>query len=110
MSKVLGNIGESISDENMDLYFQSYKNLPGTEISQQRHVFFNGMEKSNKLLTEIQEILHYKDFDDDANIKKRIVTGESDALADRLGVMKKSAINEIEAFEKKEKNKTFPQK
>ena len=110
MSKVLGNIGESISDENMDLYFQSYKNLPGTEISQQRHVFFNGMEKSNKLLTEIQEILHYKDFDDDANIKKRIVTGESDALADRLGVMKKSSINEIEAFEKKEKNKTFPQK
>ena len=109
MSKVLNNIGESISDENIDIYFSRYKDLPGTEISQQRHVFFNGMEKSNKLLTEIQEILHYKDADDDANLKKRIVTSESDALADRLGIMKRAAINEIEAFEKRE-NKIFQQK
>ena len=109
MSKVLNNIGESISDENIDIYFSRYKDLPGTEISQQRHVFFNGMEKSNKLLTEIQEILHYKDADDEANLKKRIVTSESDALADRLGIMKRAAINEIEAFEKRE-NKIFQQK
>ena len=109
MSKVLNNIGESISDENIDIYFSRYKDLPGTEISQQRHVFFYGMEKSNKLLTEIQEILHYKDADDDANLKKRIVTSESDALADRLGIMKRAAINEIEAFEKRE-NKIFQQK
>jgi hypothetical protein len=109
MSLVLDNIGESLSNENMDIYYGRYKDLPGTEISQQRHVFFNGMGKANKLLTEIQEILNYKDADDDANLKKRIVTGESDSLVDRLKFAKKSAINEIDTFEKKE-NKIFLQK
>ena len=109
MSLVLDNIGESLSNENMDIYYERYKDLPGTEISQQRHVFFNGMGKANKLLTEIQEILNYKDADDDANLKKRIVTGESDSLVDRLKFAKKSAINEIDTFEKKE-NKIFLQK
>ena len=108
MSNVLSNIGDSLSQENMDLYFKRYKDLPGTEISQQRHVFFNGMGKANKLLTEIQEILHYKDADDECNLKKRNVTSESDALADRFGVLKKATINEIEAFEKKENNFLIP--
>ena len=109
MSLVLDNIGKSLSNENMDIYYDRYKDLPGTEISQQRHVFFNGMGKANKLLTEIQEILNYKDADDDANLKKRIVTGESDSLVDRLKFAKKTAINEIDTFEKKE-NKIFLQK
>jgi len=109
MSNVLNNIGDSLSQENMDSYFKRYKDLPGTEISQQRHVFFNGMGKANKLLTEIQEILHYKDADDECNLKKRNITSESDALADRFGVLKKATINEIEAFEKKE-NKFLLQK
>ena len=109
MSNVLNNIGNSISNENIGSYFDRYRDLKGTDISQQRHVFFNGMGKANKLLTEIQEILHYKDADDDANIKKRIVTSESDALVDKLGMLKKSAINEIEVFEKKE-NKIYQQK
>ena len=60
-------------------------------------------------MAEIQEILHYKDADDDANIKKRMVTTESDALADKLGFLKKIAINEIDTFEKKE-NKIYQQK
>ena len=67
------------------------------------------MGKANKLLTEIQEILNYKDADDDANLKKRIVTGESDSLVDRLKFAKKAAINEIDTFEKKE-NKIYLQK
>jgi hypothetical protein len=109
MSNVLDNIGYSISNENIGAYFDRYKDLKGTEISQQRHVFFKGMGKANKLLTEIQEILHYKDADDDANIKKRIITNESDALVEKLGILKKSAINEIDVFEKKE-NKIYSQK
>ena len=109
MSLALNNIGNSISSENIGNYFDKYKELPGTEIPQQRHIYFNGMGKANKLMTEIQEILHYKDADDDANIKKRMITTESDALVEKLGVLKKSAINEIEAFEKKE-NKIFQQK
>jgi hypothetical protein len=109
MSNVLDNIGNAISSENLGNYFDRYKDLKGTEISQQRHVFFKGIGKANKLLTEIQEILHYKDADDDANIKKRIITNESDALVEKLGVLKKSAINEIDVFEKKE-NKIYSQK
>ena len=109
MSNVLNNIGNSISSENIGNYFDKYKDIQGIEIPQQRHLFFNGMGKANKLMTEIQEILHYKDADDDANIKKRMVTTESDALVEKLGLLKKSAINEIEAFEKKE-NKIIQQK
>ena len=109
MSIVLNNIGNSISNENIGNYFDRYKEFQGIEIPQQRHLFFNGMGKANMLMTEIQEILHYKDADDDANIKKRMVTTESDALVEKLGVLKKSAINEIEAFEKKE-NKIIQQK
>ena len=109
MSLVLNNIGNSISKENIGNYFDKYKELPRIEIPQQKHIYFNGMGKANKLMTEIQEILHYKDADDDANIKKRMVTTESDALVEKLGVLKKSAINEIEAFEKKE-NRIFQQK
>ena len=82
MANVLNNIGNSISNENIGKYFDRYRDLPGTEIQQQRHIFFNGMGKANKLLTEIQEILHYKDADDDANVRKRNVTSESDALVD----------------------------
>ena len=109
MSNVLNNIGNSISNENIGNYFDRYRDLQGTEIPQQRHIFFNGMGKANKLMAEIQEILHYKDADDDANIKKRMVTTESDALADKLGFLKKIAINEIDTFEKKE-NKIYQQK
>ena len=109
MSLVLNNIENSISKENIGNYFDKYKELPKIEIAQQKHIYFNGMGKANKLMTEIQEILHYKDADDDANIKKRMVTTESDALVEKLGVLKKSAINEIEAFEKKE-NRIFQQK
>ena len=53
--------------------------------------------------------MYYKDADDDANLKKRIVTGESDSLVDRLKFAKKAAINEIDTFEKKE-NKIYLQK
>ena len=102
MEKVLNNIGNSISNDNIGNYFDRYKDLQGIEIPQQRHLYFRGMGKANKLMTEIQEILHYKDADDDANIKKRIVTNESDALVEKLGTLKKFTINEIEAFEKKE--------
>ena len=109
MSSVLDNIGNSISNENIGNYFDRYKDLQGTELPQQRHIFFKGMGKANKLMTEIQEILHYKDADDDANVKKRMVTTESDALVEKLGFLKKSAINEIEAFEKKE-NRNISQK
>ena len=109
MSLVLNNIENSISKENIGNYFDKYKELPKIEIAQQKHIYFNGMGKANKLMTEIQEILHYKDADDDANIKKRMVATESDALVEKLGVLKKSAINEIEAFEKKE-NRIFQQK
>ena len=103
MSSVLCNIGNSISNENIGNYFDKYKELTSTDIPQQRHLYFKGMGKANKLLAEIQEILHYKDADDDANIKKRIVTNESDALVEKIGAMKKSVINEIEAYEKKQK-------
>ena len=109
MTSVLNNIGNSISSENIGNYFDRYKDLQGTEIPQQKHLYFNGMGKANKLMTEIQEILHYKDADDDANVKKRMVTTESDALVEKLGFLKKSAINEIEAFEKKE-NRNILQK
>ena len=109
MVSALNNIGNSISSENIGNYFDRYKDFQGTEISQQRHNYFNGMGKANKLMTEIQEILHYKDADDDANVKKRMVTTESDALVEKLGILKKSAINEIEAFEKKE-NRLIQQK
>lgn len=109
MSSVLDNIGNSISKENIGNYFDRYKDLQGIELPQQRHIYFNGMGKANKLMTEIQEILHYKDADDDANVKKRMVTTESDALVEKLGFLKKNAINEIEAFEKKE-NRNISQK
>jgi len=109
MNNVLNNIQNSISNENIGYYYDHYKKLQGTEISQQKHIFFNGLGKANKLLTEIQEVLHYKDADDDANIKKKQTTVESDNLVDKLGFMKKNAINEIEAFEKKE-NKIYSQK
>ena len=109
MANVLNNISNSISSQNIGNYFDRYKDLQGTEIPQQRHLYFNGMGKANKLMTEIQEILHYKDADDDANVKKRMVTTESDALVEKLGFLKKSAINEIEAFEKKE-NRNILQK
>ena len=54
-------------------------------------------------------MLHYKDADEDANTKKKQTTVESDNLVDRLGFLKKIAINEIEAYEKKE-NKIYSQK
>ena len=109
MKSVLTNIDNSISKENIGNYFDRYKEIQGTEISQQKHVFFNGLGKANKLLTEIQEVLHYKDADEDANTKKKQTTVESDNLVDRLGFLKKIAINEIEAYEKKE-NKIYSQK
>ena len=109
MKGVLMNIENSISGENIGNYFDQYKDLPGTEISQQKHIFFNGLGKANKLLTEIQEVLHYKDADEDANTKKKTTTVESDNLVDKLGYLKKIAINEIDAFEKKE-NKIYLKK
>ena len=109
MVNVLNNIGNSISNDNIGNYFDRYKDLEGIEIPQQRHLYFKGMGKANKLMAEIQEILHYKDADDDANLKKRIITSESDALVEKLGALKKSVINEIELFEKKE-NKIIQQK
>ena len=109
MKSVLTNIDNSISKENIGNYFDRYNEIQGTEIAQQKHVFFNGLGKANKLLTEIQEVLHYKDADEDANTKKKQTTVESDNLVDRLGFLKKIAINEIEAYEKKE-NKIYSQK
>ena len=102
MNNVLSNIENSISNENIGKYFDNYKELPGTEIPQQKHIFFNGMGKANKLLTEIQEVLHYKDADEEANTKRKQTTVESDNLVDKLGILKKFTINEIDAFEKKE--------
>ena len=109
MNNVLSNIENSISNENIGKYFDKYKELPGTEIPQQKHIFFNGMGKANKLLTEIQEVLHYKDADEEANTKRKQTTVESDNLVDKLGILKKFTINEIDAFEKKE-NKIYSQK
>ena len=109
MNSVLNNIENSISNENIGNYYDHYKGLQGTEISQQKHIFFNGLGKANKLLTEIQEVLHYKDLDEDANVKKKQTTVESDNLVDKLGYLKKNAINEIDAYEKKE-NKIYAQK
>lgn len=109
MNNVLSNIENSISNENIGKYFDNYKELPGTEIPQQKHIFFNGMGKANKLLTEIQEVLHYKDADEEANTKRKQTTVESDNLVDKLGILKKFTINEIDAFEKKE-NKIYSQK
>ena len=109
MNNVLSNIENSISNENIGKYFDNYKELPGTEIPQQKHIFFNGMGKANKLLTEIQEVLHYKDADEEANTKRKQTTIESDNLVDKLGILKKFTINEIDAFEKKE-NKIYLQK
>ena len=109
MQHVLENIDNSISDENIRNYFNKYRQLEGTDIEQQKHVFFNGLGKANKLLTEIQEVLHYKDVDEDANTKKKQTTFESDNLIDKLGYMKKAAINDIDAYEKKE-NKIYSQK
>ena len=109
MNNVLLNIDNSISKENIANYFDQYKELQGTEISQQKHVFFNGLGKANKLLTEIQAVLHYKDTDEETNTKKKTTTVESDNLVDKLGYLKKAAINEIDAFEKKE-NKIYSQK
>jgi len=109
MNNVLSNIENSISNENIGKYFDNYKELPGTEIPQQKHIFFNGMGKANKLLTEIQEVLHYKDADEEANTKRKQTTVESDNLVDKLGILKKFTINEIDAFEKKE-NKIYLQK
>ena len=106
MNNVLSNIENSISNENIGKYFDNYKELPGTEIPQQKHIFFNGMGKANKLLTEIQEVLHYKDADEEANTKRKQTTVESDNLVDKLGILKKFTINEIDAFEKKE-NKIY---
>ena len=110
MNTVLTNIENSISSENIGNYFDKYKYLQGTEISQQKHIFFNGLGKANKLLTEIQEVLHYKDADEDANVKKKQTTYESDNLVDKLGFMKKAAINEIDAFEKKVNKIYLPNK
>lgn len=109
MNNVLSNIENSISNENIGKYFDNYKEIPGTEIPQQKHIFFNGMGKANKLLTEIQEVLHYKDADEEANTKRKQTTVESDNLVDKLGILKKFTINEIDAFEKKE-NKIYLQK
>ena len=109
MNNVLNNIENSISNENIANYYDHYKNLQGTEIDQQKHIFFNGLGKANKLMTEIQEVLHYKEVDEDTHIKKKQTTVESDNLVDKLGFMKKNAINEIDAFEKKE-NKIYSQK
>ena len=109
MSSVLANIDDSISKQNIGNYFDRYKELQGTEIPQQKHIFFNGMGKANKLLTEIQEVLHYKDTDEEANTKRKQTTVESDNLVDKLGTLKKFTINEIDAFEKKE-NKIYLQK
>lgn len=109
MNNVLSNIENSISNENIGKYFDNYKELPGTEIPQQKHIFFNGMGKANKLLTEIQEVLHYKDADEEANTKRKQTTVESDNLVDKLGILKKFTINEIDAFEKKE-NKIYLKK
>ena len=106
MQHVLENIDNSISDENIRNYFNKYRQLEGTDIEQQKHVFFNGLGKANKLLTEIQEVLHYKDADEEAYTKKKQTTFESDNLVDKLGFMKKAAINDIDAFEKKE-NKIY---
>ena len=58
------------------------------------------------MLTEIQKVLHYKDADEEAYTKKKQTTFESDNLVDKLGYMKKAAINDIDAFEKKE-NKIY---
>ena len=110
MNSVLNNIENSISNENIGNYYDHYKGLQGTEISQQKHIFFNGLGKANKLLTEIQEVLHYKDADEDANVKKKQTTYESDNLVDKLGFMKKAAINEIDAFEKKVNKIYLPNK
>ena len=106
MQHVLTNIDKSISEENIGNYFDQYKQLEGTDIAQQKHIFFNGLGKANKLLTEIQEVLHYKDADEEAYTKKKQTTFESDNLVDKLGFMKKAAINDIDAFEKKE-NKIY---
>ena len=109
MNNVLFNIDNSISKENIGNYFDRYRELQGTDIPQQKHIFFNGMGKANKLLTEIQEVLHYKDADEEANIKRKQTTVESDNLVDKLAALKKFTISEIDAFEKKE-NKIYLQK
>jgi len=109
MKSVLASIDNSISKENIGNYLDQYKELHGTDIPQQKHVFFNGLGKANKLLTEIQEVLHYKDADEEANTKKKLTTYESDNLVEKLGYLKKAAINEIDAYEKRE-NKIYFQK
>ena len=109
MNNVLKNIDNSISKENIGNYFDRYKEIAGTEIDQQRHIFFNGLGKANKLLTEIQEVLHYKDADDNANVKRKQTTYESDNLIDKLESMKKLTINEIDVYEKNE-NKIYERK
>ena len=43
MNSVLNNIENSISNENIANYYDHYKNLQGTEISQQKHIFFEGL-------------------------------------------------------------------
>ena len=41
-------------------------------------------------MTEIQEVLHYKDVDEDAHIKKKQTTVESDNLVDTLNEIRKN--------------------
>ena len=100
MADVLKNIEHSISDKNIEKYLNNYKSIQGSEISQQEHNFFIGMDKANKLLTEIQEILHYRDKYESANLVKKKSTFESDDLIKKIEVLKRGTINEIEMYEK----------
>ena len=45
MQHVLTNIDNSISEENIRNYFSKYRQLEGTNIEQQSHIFFNGLAR-----------------------------------------------------------------
>ena len=102
MYNVLNKINTCISDDNIKDYLSNYYRLKGTTLDEQKHAFFGGMRKAEKLLTEIQSNLYVKKTEDDANNKKRIVTNDNDAFVERIGVLKNALLNEIKEQENRD--------
>lgn len=93
----------TVLDENKkNTYCDNYKDIRNQDLPQQRHNYFGELENTEKILTEIQEVLYIKNLDEDIKNRKIKVNNDNEDLVDKIGNLKIALLNEIEEQDKKE--------
>ena len=106
MKNACEQIDSTISQKNLNKYYNNHKLWKNNDLAQQRHTFFGNMDSAHKILTEIQENLYIKKMEEDIRNRKKYTSVESEKLVDKIKGLKESLLLEIDEQEKKQ-NKIY---